>query len=100
LGPRQRERIRITYETAARGIADLVQNGPGVRDDGFFTDRREGGSTAAEETLVHLLEVAQEDYAHRKAKLLGRLLTFIAKRPDILAREPRDSHRPEHQCRR
>lgn len=83
LGPRQQERVRITYETAARGIVDLVQNGPGVRDDGFFTDRREDGSTAAEETLEHLLQVAQEDYDRRKAEALGRLLTFIAKRPDI-----------------
>lgn len=83
LGPRQQERIRITYETAAQGIVDLVQNGPGVRDDGFFTNRREDGSTAAEETLEHLLQVVQEDYDRRKARALGRLLTFVAKRPDI-----------------
>jgi hypothetical protein len=83
LGPRQQERIRLTYETAAQGIVDLIQNGPGVRDDGFFTQQREDGSSAADETLEHLLSVAQEDYDRRKARALGLLLTFIARRPDI-----------------
>lgn len=84
LSVHEHERVVLAYETAARGIVKLVEEGPGIRSDDFFrSPRSDSDRTPAEEVVEHVLNEAQSAYEMRKAERLGRLLVFIARRPDV-----------------
>jgi hypothetical protein len=91
MGPRQVERLELTYRTAATKLAERLQAGGGLRNDGFFAlGEGETNTPPAEEILEHLLEVALDQAEKRKAERLGELFPFFAFRADVA---PGHAHR-------
>jgi hypothetical protein len=83
LGPREQRRVALAYNRAAERLVEHLQEGRGLRDDGFFEQVREDQGTAAEEVLEGVLTKARDAYEVRKAERLGELAAFIAVSPDI-----------------
>lgn len=85
----RRENAERTRAEAALGyglvaLAERLDAGERIRDDGFFDEPREDdGRTSAEELLEGVLTKARDAHEQRRAERLGRLFAWLAVNPAV-----------------
>lgn len=77
IGVREKERVELAFAAATKAIIDRLDDGEGVRGDGFFKAAN-GDPSDAEEIFEGVLRAACEDHERRKAERLGELYSFVA----------------------
>jgi hypothetical protein len=80
----ERQRAEAALGHALTALAERLDAGERIRDDGFF-DRphEEDGRTPAEELLEGVLRKARDAHEARKAERLGRLFAYLAVSPEV-----------------
>lgn len=81
---RQGERAESAFRKAIEVLADALDDGRAIRDDGFFG--RDGDTPSdAEQILEGVLRSAAESHEARKAERMGELYAYFALHVDVSA---------------
>lgn len=84
LGTVERDRLNATWSAFVDNLNGRLESGEKIRDDGFFSERREEDNRSpAADLLDGVLVRARDSYEQRKAQRLGELLAFLVTHPDI-----------------
>ena len=78
LSPREEQRIGYVFAVAASKIADRIQSGESVRDDGFFGDIGQDARSDAIEVWESILTKGQREPEEAKLPYMANLLANIA----------------------
>ena len=77
LSPAENRKVETAYTVAQTAIAQKLEAGKTLRDDGFF-EEDENGRSDAEEILEGTLFAAQREFEEKKIKLLGTMYANLA----------------------
>ena len=78
LSPREEQRVGYVFTVAASRIAERIQSGESVRDDGFFGDMAEDARSDATEVWESILTKGQRESEEAKLPYMANLLANVA----------------------